>query len=109
MWTPTTREQYSRTALRYETDLTDAEWAVIEPHMPRPAKLGRPPDWTFREIINAIFYILRGGIPWRWSCADSSSASASINFVIDPEGAEAVLRAAAVVIYASGPWYGVSA
>src|SRR4051795_8390797 len=49
MWTPTTREQYSRTALRYETDLTDAEWAVIEPHMPRPAKLGRPPDWTFRE------------------------------------------------------------
>src|SRR4051794_8855073 len=65
MWTPTTREQYSRTALRYETDLTDAEWAVIEPHMPRPAKLGRPPDWTFREIINAIFYILRGGIPWR--------------------------------------------
>src|SRR4051795_10144890 len=65
MWTPTTREQYSRTALRYETDLTDAEWAVIEPHMPRPAKLGRPPDWTFREIINAIFYVMRGGIPWR--------------------------------------------
>src|SRR3954467_9866571 len=65
MWTPTTREQYSRTALRYETDLTDAEWAVIEPHMPRPAKLGRPPDWAFREIIDAIFYVLRGGIPWR--------------------------------------------
>src|SRR4051794_10742019 len=65
MWTPTTREQYSRTALRYETDLTDAEWAIIEPHMPRPAKLGRPPDWTFREIINAIFYVMRGGIPWR--------------------------------------------
>src|SRR3954451_13308500 len=65
MWTPTTREQYSRTALRYETDLTDAEWAVIEPHMPRPAKLGRPPDWTFREIINEIFYVMRGGIPWR--------------------------------------------
>ena len=65
MWTPTTRDQYSRTALRYETDLTDAEWAVIKPHMPLPAKLGRPPDWTFREIIDGIFYILRGGIPWR--------------------------------------------
>src|ERR1044071_7040338 len=65
MWTPTTRDQYSRTALRYETDLTDAEWAIIEPHMPPPAKLGRPPDWTFREIIDGIFYILRGGIPWR--------------------------------------------
>src|ERR1044072_4396780 len=65
MWTPTTREQYSRTSLRYEPDLTDAEWAVIERHMPPRAKLGRPPDWTFREIIDGIFYILRGGIPWR--------------------------------------------
>src|SRR3954471_5089007 len=42
MWAPSTRDQYSRTALRYETDLTDAEWAVIKPHMPPPAKLGRP-------------------------------------------------------------------
>src|SRR5919206_3293072 len=65
MWTLTTREQYSRTAARYETDLTDAEWAVIEPHMPPPCKRGRPRDWTFREIMNAIFYVLRGGIPWR--------------------------------------------
>src|SRR3954451_3456149 len=65
MWTSTTREQYSRTAARYETDLTDAEWTVIEPHMPPPAKRGRPPDWAFREIIDAIFCVLRGGIPWR--------------------------------------------
>ena len=65
MWNPTTREQYTRTAARYETDLTDAEWAVIAPHMPPPAKRGRPRDWTFREIMNGIFYILRGGIPWR--------------------------------------------
>ena len=33
MWTPTTREQHSRKALRYQTDLTDAEWVVIEPHL----------------------------------------------------------------------------
>jgi transposase len=65
MWTPTTREKYTRTAGRYETDLTDAEWAIIAPHMPPRSKRGRPPDWTFREIINAIFYVLRGGIPWR--------------------------------------------
>jgi hypothetical protein len=31
MWTPTTRRQHSREGLRYETDLTDAEWALIEP------------------------------------------------------------------------------
>src|SRR4029077_14435032 len=65
MWTPTTREQYSRSATRYETDLTDAEWAVIEPHMPPPANRGRPRDWSFREIMNGLFYVLRGGIPWR--------------------------------------------
>ena len=65
MWTPTTRRQHSRMGLRYETDLTDAEWAVIEPLMPRPAPCGRPPVWTPREILNAIFYVLRGGISWR--------------------------------------------
>jgi len=48
-----------------ETDLTDAEWAILAPHMPPPANRGRPRDWTFREIINGIFYVLRGGIPWR--------------------------------------------
>ena len=40
MWTPTTREQHSRKALRYQTDLTDAEWVVMEPHLP-PAGLVR--------------------------------------------------------------------
>ena len=34
MWTPTTRRQYSRTLTRYQTDLTDAEWRVIAPHLP---------------------------------------------------------------------------
>lgn len=65
MWTPTTRRQHSRSDLRYETDLTDAEWAVVEPLMPQPASCGRPPVWTMREILNAIFYVLRGGIAWR--------------------------------------------
>src|SRR6476646_7567580 len=65
MCTPTSREQHSRTAARYETDLTDAEWAILAPHMPPPANRGRRRDWTFREIINGIFYVLRGGIPWR--------------------------------------------
>ena len=37
-----TRRQHSREGLRYETDLTDAEWALIEPHMPKPRIRGRP-------------------------------------------------------------------
>ena len=65
MWTPTTRERYSRTGRRYETDLTDAEWALIEPLMPQPAARGRPRAWSMREILNAVFYVLRGGITWR--------------------------------------------
>src|SRR5918994_1834718 len=65
MWTPTTRRQYSRDGLRYETDLTDAEWALIAPLVPEPHARGRPRRWSTREILNAIFYVLRGGIAWR--------------------------------------------
>jgi transposase len=65
MWTPTTRRQYSRDGLRYETDVTDAEWAVLEPLLPEPHARGRPRRWSTRDILNAIFYVLRGGIAWR--------------------------------------------
>ncbi len=57
MWTPTTRRQHSRTGLRYETDLTDAEWAIIAPLLPSPACCGRPPVWSMREILNAILAV----------------------------------------------------
>ncbi len=49
----------------YSTDLTDAEWAVIKPLMPEPCRCGRPRAWPLREIMNAIFYVLRGGVAWR--------------------------------------------
>lgn len=65
MWTPATRRQHSRAGLRYETDLTDAEWRLIAPYLPEPQATGRPRRWPLREIVNAIFYVLRGGIGWR--------------------------------------------
>lgn len=65
MWTPTTRAQHSRDDLRYGSDLTDAEWAVLEPLLPSPSPVGRPPTWPMRAIVEAIFYVLRGGVPWR--------------------------------------------
>jgi transposase len=43
-------------------DLSDEEWSVLEPLMPKGRKSARPHDW---RIINAIFYVLRTGIPWR--------------------------------------------
>jgi putative transposase len=65
MWSPTTRVDHNRDHLRYGSDLTDAEWAIIAPYLPPPAKTGRPRHWPMREIMNAIFYVLRSGCPWR--------------------------------------------
>jgi transposase len=65
MWTPTTRQQHSRPVTRYQTDLTDAEWRVIAPHLPEPCATGRPREWPMREIVNGIFYVMRAGCPWR--------------------------------------------
>ena len=49
----------------YQTDLSDAEWSCLEPHLPAPKATGRPKMHTTREILNAIFYVLRGGCAWR--------------------------------------------
>ncbi|WP_062114758.1 IS5 family transposase [Aureimonas sp. AU40] len=65
MWTPATRAQHNRDHLRYSSDLTDAEWALIEPVLPKTAVTGRPRAWPMREIVNAVLFILRSGCPWR--------------------------------------------
>lgn len=64
-WTETTREQYRRDELRYASDTTEAEWAVIAPLMPPPRRLGRPRQTALRAVMDAIFYILTTGCQWR--------------------------------------------
>lgn len=49
----------------YQSDLSDAEWSCLEPHLPAPKATGRPRVHTTREILNAIFYVVRGGCAWR--------------------------------------------
>jgi len=49
----------------YSTDLSDAEWRYLEPHVPPPNKRGRPRAHTAREILDAVFYVLKSGCPWR--------------------------------------------
>jgi putative transposase len=49
----------------YHTDLSDAEWTRIESHLPVPKAAGRPRTHPPREILNAIFYVLRSGCAWR--------------------------------------------
>ena len=50
---------------RYPTDLTDAEWAILEPHVPPPKPGGRPPAHPRRELVDAMLYVLRSGGAWR--------------------------------------------
>jgi putative transposase len=49
----------------YCTDLTDAQWECLEFHIPPPNKRGRPKTHSSREILNAIFYVLKSGCAWR--------------------------------------------
>ncbi|HLY30081.1 MAG TPA: transposase [Ktedonobacterales bacterium] len=50
---------------RYATDLTDAEWAILEPLVPMSKRGGRPARWERRESVNAILYLGRAGDSWR--------------------------------------------
>jgi transposase len=65
MWTEITRRKYQREGQRYASDLTDAEWALIEPHMPPAKRLGRPRETELRNVLDAILYIARTGCQWR--------------------------------------------
>ena len=65
MWTPATRKQHIRKTNRYQRDLTDEEWGVINPHLPAVNSTERPRAWPRREIINGMFYVMRSGCPWR--------------------------------------------
>ena len=64
-WTEVTRPQYRRVGLRYASDLTDEEWAVIAPHLPSPSRFGRPRKTDLREVIDALFYMATTGCQWR--------------------------------------------
>jgi transposase len=65
MWTETTRRQYGREGLRYASDVTDEEWALIEAELPPAKKLGRPRTTELRAVINALLYMLTTGCQWR--------------------------------------------
>jgi putative transposase len=54
-----------RLVQRYPTDLTEAEWTLLAPLIPVAKPGGRPRTTDMREVVNAIFYMLRGGCQWR--------------------------------------------
>ena len=68
MWTAKTRGRISAIAKktkRYPSDLTDEGWDRIAPLMPVPGRTGRPREVEFREVINAIRYLVRSDCGWR--------------------------------------------
>lgn len=64
-WTETTRAQHAPRGGRYASDISDAEWALIEGLLPPPSRVGRPRETDLREVVNALFYLAWSGCPWR--------------------------------------------
>ena len=64
MWKPEHRRTADR-GLRYPSDLTDAEWALVEPMIPPAKRGGRRREVNVREVLNAVFYVLSTGCQWQ--------------------------------------------
>jgi transposase len=68
MWTEESRGRVARIdrkTKRYPCDLIDEEWERIAPLLPKPGRRGRPREVDFREVINAVRYLVRSGCGWR--------------------------------------------
>jgi len=64
-WTKTTRKHYRRDGLRYASDVTDDEWELVAPLLPKPCRVGRRRKVDLRIVLNAMLYILATGCQWR--------------------------------------------
>ena len=64
MWTTENRGRYDRSKLRYPSDLTDDEWCLVEPLIPRAKRGGNKRTVDVREVVNGIMYVLSTGCQW---------------------------------------------
>ena len=65
MWTVENRPRYDRSKLRYPSDVTDAEWLVLKPLIPKARRGGNRRHVDEREVIDGLMYILSTGCQWR--------------------------------------------
>lgn len=65
MWTAENRGRYDRSRLRYPSDLTDEEWALAKPEIPRAKRGGNKRTVDVREVMNGLMYVLSTGCQWR--------------------------------------------
>jgi transposase len=75
MWTADNRARYDRSKLRYPSDLTDEEWAVIKRIIPAAKKGGNRRTADMRQVVNGLMYILSTGCQWRAIPRDTSPHS----------------------------------
>ena len=66
MWTDEHRAQHAQTGTSFPSNLTDTEWARLEPLIPVAKPGGRPRKTDMRAAMNAILYLLRTSCPWRY-------------------------------------------
>ena len=81
MWTPENRQRYNRDKLRYPSDLTDEEWALIAPLIPPAKRGGRRRTVDLREIVNGIMYVLSTGCQWRYMPKDLPPKSTVFDYL----------------------------
>ena len=82
MWTTDNRVKYDRDRLRYPSDLTAAEWALVEPLIPPAKRGGRDREVNAREVVNGIMYVLSTGCQWRYIPKDLPPKSTLYDYLV---------------------------
>ena len=85
-WTEITRRQYRRQGLRYASNMTDAEWSLVEPFMPKANPIGRPREIDLRAVVDAILYMASTGCQRRQISKDFPPYS-TVHKMTDPPDA----------------------
>jgi hypothetical protein len=89
MWTSENRGRYSRDGLRYPSNLTDAEWAEVEPAIPPALSGGNKRTIDIGEVVNGVMYVPATGCQWRHPQGFTATQRGKRGACIDPHGFDA--------------------
>ena len=81
MWTVENRASYDRSKLRYPSDLTDDEWALVELLIPPAKRRGNKRTVDVREVVNSVMYVLGTGCQWRAIPKDLAPRSTAFGYL----------------------------
>jgi transposase len=98
MWTTANRARYNRDKLRYPSDVTEEEWAVLAPLIPPARRGGRKRSVNIREVFNGVLYLLSTGCQWRAIPKELPPRSTLFHYLAGWE-ADGTLRRIQAVLY----------